>query len=192
MKNMGMVYHAKTITRREVEEKLSKVGDYVKIDFLEQCLRMQIDFDTKKFALLKLAEVYEGRKMFSDAARMMSNAAEINATYDAKMNDFMKSFNLFVKAGAFREAETSFTKALGSATELQKQRLKQTRKENYKAQASELVKRDRRSQAVEAYERLLELELDPIEKKTAQTTLLGLYEKLGKIQDFYKLKQMMG
>lgn len=188
---MGMLYKAKTITRREVEEKLKSVGDYVKMDFLSQCLKMQIDFDTKKFILLKLTEIYEARKMYSEAARMIRNAAEINTTYDGKMNDFMKSCTLFIKSGSFDEADVSFTKALGSATELQKGRLKAARKEAYKAQAKEYVAKGRRSHALDAYERILSFELTPEEKREAQSALLNIYEKLGKVKEFYALKANM-
>lgn len=176
------------VTRREVEERLKRVGDYVKMDYLSACLKKQLDFDTKKFVLLKLAEVYEQRRMFAEAAKMMRNAAEINTTYEGKMNDFVKSAELFVRAGHFDESDVSFTKALGCAKELEKARIKQTRKEWYKAQAKEYLARDRRSHAVIAYEKLLALELSLQEKKEAQTTLLSLYEKLGKVKEFYALK----
>jgi len=189
---MGMLYKSKTITRREVEEKLKTVGDYVKMDFLSSCLKMQIDFDTKKYVLLKLAEVYELRRMFSEAARMIRNAAEINTTYDGKMNDFMKSCTLFIQGGNLDEADASFGKALGCATDLQKGRIKTIRKDAVKAFAKEMMKRDKRSHAASAYEKLIGLELGPDEKREAQTTLLGLYEKLGKVKDYYNLKANMG
>lgn len=178
-------------TKRELEEKLKNVGDYVKMDILSFALKRQLDFDTKKFVLLKLAEVYEIGKMFSEAAKMMRNAAEINSTYEGKMNDFMKSCILFVKGGNFSEADVSFTKALGCATELQKAKLKSERKEAFKIQAKEYLARGRRSHAVEAYEKLLSFELSFDEKKEVQTTLLDLYEKLGKVKDFYALKANM-
>lgn len=188
---MGQLYKSRAITRREVEDKLKTIGDYVKMDFLSQCLKMQIDFDTKKFILLKSAEIYEARRMFSEAAKMMRNAAEINTTYDGKMNDFLKSCTLFIKSGNFAEADVSFTKAIGSATELQKRKIKDVRKEAYKMQAKEFIGRDKRSHAVEAYEKILTLELTPEEKREAQSVLLGLYERLGKVKDFYSLKANM-
>jgi hypothetical protein len=191
---MGMAIvrdNIKTVTRREVEEKLKSIGDYVKMDYLAQCLKKNLDFDTKKFVLLKLAEVYEMRRMFSEAARMMRNAAEINTTYEGKMNDFTKSGILFVKGGNLDEADVSFTKALGSATGLQKDRIKSTRKEALKVQAKEFLSRDKRSHAAVAYEKLLSVEMSPEEKKEVQNTLLGLYEKLGKVKDYYALKGNM-
>lgn len=191
---MGMAIvrdNTRSVTRRELEDRLSKVGDYVKLDLLASALKKQIDLDTKKFCLLKLAEIYEQRKMFSEAAKMMRGAAEINITYDGKMNDFMKSCTLFIQSGNFAEGEVSFTKALGCATELQRGRLKTQRKEAYKVQAKEYVLRDKRSHAVEAYEKMLSLDLTPDEKRDVQNILLGLYEKLGKVKDFYSMKSNM-
>jgi len=46
---------AMSLTRRDIEAKLSSVGDYVKMDFLQQCLKKNIDFDTKRFVMVKLA-----------------------------------------------------------------------------------------------------------------------------------------
>ena len=181
----------RTVTRRELEDKLKNVGDYVKLDLLSSALKKQLDFDTKKFVLLKLAVIYEERKMFAEAAKMMRNAAEINTTYEAKMSDFMKSSTLFIKGGNFADGEVSFTKALGCATDLQKARLKTARKEAYKAQAKEYVIKDKRSNALVTYEKLLSLDLTPDEKREAQTSLLGLYEKLGKVKEFYALKANM-
>lgn len=183
--------NTRAMTRRELEEKLKNVGDYVKMDLLSSALKKQIDFDTRKFVLLKLAEIYELRRMFSEAARMMKNAAEINGTYEGKMNDFMKSCVLFIKGGNFAEGDIAFTKASGCATELQRGRLKVARKEAYKVQAKEYISKDRRSHAVEAYEKILSLDLTSDEKREAQVVLLGLYEKLGKVKEFYALKANM-
>ena len=188
---MGMLYVGKSTTRREIEEKIQNVGDYVKMDVLSAALKKQIDFDTKKFVLLTLAGIYESRRMFSEAARMMRNAAEINTTYDGKMNDFMKSAELFIKGGNYADSDVSFTKALGSANESQKERIKGMRREAYKAQAKEYLAKDRRAHAIETYEKLLNLDLNPVDKAEAQNALLGLYEKLGKIKEYYALKANM-
>lgn len=188
---MGMLYNSRAISRREVEEKLKNAGDYVKMDFLSSCLKKEMDFDTKKFVLMKLAEVYELRRMYYEAAKTIRNAAEINVTFEGKLKDFMKSAELFVKSGNFDESDISFNKALGSAKEIEKVQLKQKRKEWYRAQANDYVLKDKRSHAMSAYEKLLGLELNPAEKKEVQTALLGLYEKLGKVKEFYALRANM-
>ena len=181
-----------TVSRRDIEARLASVGDYVKMDYLQACLKKQLDFDTKKFVLIKLSEIYESRKIFAEAGKMMRNAAEINATFDGKMQDFMKSVELFIRGGVFEEAEISFTKALGCSTELQKQRIKSRRKELYFMQARDFLAKDKRKHAMETFEMLLTLpELAPAERQEAQQALLKLYEKLGRIKEFYNLQHSM-
>lgn len=177
-----------TITRREVEAKLASVGDYVKMDFLQQCLRKNIDFDTKRFVMTRLSAIYETKQMFLEAGKLMRNVADINTTFDGKYNDFAKSMELYIKAGEFDEADLSFKKALACGNAKQKDALKIKIKEIYKARAAEMVKRDKRKNAMDIYERIVALPfLNPIEKKDTQAALLQLYQKLGKIREFYTL-----
>src|SRR3989344_6408784 len=112
------------LTRRDVELKLASIGDYVKMDYLQACLKKQVDFDTRKFVLTTLSGIYESKKMFLDAGKILRAGAEINVTFDAKMSDYMKSADLLIKAGAFDESDISFTKALACATDIQKANLK--------------------------------------------------------------------
>lgn len=186
-----MAFKEEALSKRNIEEKLKNVGDYVKMDFLQQCLKRQLDFDTRRFVLITLAKVYESKKMYLEAGKLTRNAADINTTYEAKMNDFLKSTELFIKAGNFDEADISTTKAFAVANDRQKVEIKIRIREAYKLQANELLKKDKRKQAMESYEKLLRLDLNPGEKKDVQKTLLELYEKLGKIQDYYSLQKMM-
>ena len=176
-------------TRRDIEEKIKNVGDYVKIDYLTSYLKMNIDFDTRKFVLNALSKLYESRKMFSEAAKLMRASADINATFDGKVNDFMKSVDLYIKAGVFDEADISFNKAIALAKQIQKNSLRVERKNFYIAYTKEAVKSDKRKHAMEGYEKILELDLNPQEREIAVKELSLLYEKLGKIREFYNLKK---
>lgn len=180
------------VNRKEIEAKLASVGDYVKMDYLQKCLKMQMDFDTRKFVLIKLAGVYESRKMYLEAARLIRISADINTTFDSKINDFVKSMELFVKGGNYSEAEISLTKALGTANERQKATIKIRAKEAYKAQAKDFLSRDKRKHALETYEKLNGMDLNPIEKKEVQDQLLFLYNKLGKVVESGTLSRSMG
>lgn len=176
-------------SRREIEGKLMKVGDYVKIDYLSSCLKMHLDFDTKKFVLTQLSSLYENKKMFLEAARLTRNSAEINTTVGAKITDFIKSAELFIKAGNFDEADVSFNKAIALASTEQKAKYKQMYKNHYKTHAMNCLKAEKRRHALKAYEKVLSLEPDANEKKDAKEKLLQLYEQLGKIHDFYALQK---
>lgn len=183
-----MAYGEVFVTKRDIETKLASVGDYVKIDFLMQCLKKNLDFDTKKFVMLKLADVYESKKMYQEAGKLVRAAADINTTFEGKTKDFMRSFNLFVKAGIFDEAEVSYSKAIASANNSQKIEIKQSKKKSIKDYAEENFKKDRRRQAMEAYELLLSIDLLPAEKQETQNKLLSLYERLGKIKEYGALR----
>lgn len=176
--------------RREIEARLNGMGEYVKIDYLSSCLKQQLDFDTRKFVLLELADVYESKRMFSDAGKIIQNAAAINTTISGKISDFVKAGNLFVRGGNFDEADSVFDKALATcANDEQRRDVKKTKRNLYKSQAEFYFTVDKRKNAMTAYEKLLSLDLDMQEKREAQEKLLLLYEKLGKIRDYYNLKK---
>lgn len=184
-----MRFKEEVLTRRDIETRLARVGDYVKMDFLQQCLKKGLDFETRRFALTTLAKIYEGRSMYLEAGKLIRIAADINTTFDAKMQDFLKSAELYIKAGSYEESDISMTKAFAVANERQKVEIKVKIKESYKKQAQDFLKKDKRKHAAEAYEKLLTLDLNPLEKKEVQKTLLELYQKLGKIRDFYALQK---
>jgi len=152
---------------------------------------MQIDFDTRRYVLTKLAAIYESRKMYLEAARLIRIAADINTTYEGKAGDFIRSADLFIKGGNFSEADISVAKALATANDKQKVAIKIKVKEAYKAQAKEFMSKDKRKHALETYEKIASMDLDPLEKKEIQQQLLFLYDKLGKIVESASLKKAM-
>ena len=177
-------------SRREIEAKLAGVGDYVKMDYLQQCLKKQIDFETKRFVMVKLSAIYESRLMFLDAAKLIKNVADINTTFEGKYNDFAKSMELFIKAGDYDEAEGSFKKALACGNERQRAALKIRLKDVYKKRAGELLAKDKRKNAMDIYERIVALPyIDANERKESQKVLMQLYQRLGKIKEFYALQK---
>ena len=181
----------KEANRREIEARLNTMGDYVKIDYLMRCLKQQLDFDSRRFCLVKLSELYEGKKMFLEAGKMLHGAAPINALDKGKINDFVKSAELFIKAGNFDLADVAFEKAMAYGNEKEKWNVKQNKIELYKNQAEDYFSKDKRNSAMLAYEKLVSLNITEEEKRTAQERLLALYGRLGKIKEFSNLKRVM-
>ncbi len=179
-------------TRRAIEEKIAAMGDYVKISYLSNSLKKSLDFDTRKFVLTTLSRLYEDRKMLNEAGKMLSFSADINTTFNGKITDFLKSTELFIKGGSYDEADMSFKKALAVANTSQKTELKKRVKDMYQVQAKEYLARDKRKNAVKAYEKLLSLDLDPQEKDAIKAKLVVLYESLGKVREFYNMRKSLG
>ena len=178
-------------SRREIEEKLKTLGNYVKIDYLLSCLKQPVDFDTRKFVLVNLGQLYKEKKMYLEAGKMMQSAAPINTTFKGMIEDYVKSGELFVKAGSFDNADIAFEKALACGNEREKFEIKQKKIDFIKAQGEVYLKNDKRNSALLTYEKLLSLNLAESERREVQTKLLGLYERLGKIREFNSLKRAM-
>lgn len=186
---MGIKVEEKT--RQAMEVKMAKMGDYVKMDYLQRALTSGIDLDTRKFVLSSLSKLYEVRGMYLEAGKMMKNAAEINVTFNAKIADYMKSVDLYIKGGNYAEADMVFALAIALAAEKEKPALKTQMKNYYLTCARTYVKADKRSLAKKSYEKLLTMDIDMMEKKQIQQELLVLYEKLGNLRDYYKLKETL-
>lgn len=177
-------------TRRDIEDKLLEMGDYVKMGYLQSCLKNPLDIETKRFVLFRLAGIYEQRRMFGDAAKLMKIASDLNPTEKGRVVDLVKASELFVKSGDFSESLFCFRKAISHSTEIEKNRVKESVKQSYKTQARILLGKGKRRNAMEVYECLLrEFDLDIQEKLNVKKELLGLYDRLGKIREFSKLKE---
>ncbi|MEK6898605.1 MAG: hypothetical protein AABW79_00735 [Nanoarchaeota archaeon] len=175
-------------TRQEIEARLGSMGDYVKIDYLQRALGTHLDFDTRKFVLTKLSAMYEDKGMLLEAGKLMKSAAEINTTFKGKIQDYMKTAELYVRGTNFQDADLMLAQALALGNEREKIEIKSNYKKFYSDLAQFNIKRDKRQIAKKAYEKYLTLDLNAIEKKEAQDQLLKLYEKLGNIRDFYRLR----
>ena len=104
----------------------------------------------------------------------------------------MRSMELFIKSDNYDEAEISLTKAVACAKESQRNILRRKRVEIYKAQAEDYVKKERWKKTMTIYERFVRLsEITSDERNKAQSELLRIYEKLGKISEYGSLKRSL-
>jgi tetratricopeptide (TPR) repeat protein len=174
----------KETNKIDIESKFRDMGDFMKMDYLLSSLKNRLDYDTKKFVLVKLSGLYELKKMFNEAAKMMISAAEINVTFQNKINDFVKASELSVRGGDYASSENSMKKALALASENQMKEIKNSVKEFYKTQARVLIENDKRKSAVELYENFLRMGLKDEWEIEVREKLLELYDKLGMIKEY--------
>ena len=178
-------------SKGEIERELEGKGDYVKMSYLQRALKSKLDFDTKKFCMLRLAGIYEARRMYLESARLIKTSADINTTYKAKIGDFMKSVQLYIRGGNYAEADLVFRQTLALGNDREKEEMKNNFKSYYMTQAKFFLSNDRRNYSRIVFEKVLSLNLSVHEKKEVQEHLLGLYGKLGMIREYYKLKKSM-
>jgi len=170
----------------EIEAKLKAYfGDMVKIEFLENCLKQLLPNDAKRFCHLKLAELYANRLMWSSAAENMELAAETAVTFKDKISFYMKEISYLIKISDFLMIDKAFKKALLCAnTNTEKETIKQTLKLQLMEQAEDYEKKNKRSNAIQLYQRLLEMPItSETEKRHLIEKLAGLNSKLGRIKE---------
>jgi tetratricopeptide (TPR) repeat protein len=180
---------SKDMTKVEIEEQLKNKGDFVKIDHLNRLLAEKgLPIDKRKFVSAKLAEIYEAKGMFSHAAKIYSNIAIASVTFSDKIKNHMKEAELYIKGGQFEFVDDAIKKAIGEATGIERENILTNIKAFYRKQGEVYEKEKRRSQAVKLYEKLLQMNLSVGERQEVKTRLIDLYEKTGKIREYFALK----
>ncbi|VVB82667.1 Uncharacterised protein [uncultured archaeon] len=180
------------MTKSEIERELSGKGDYVQIDNITRFLKENLVMDTRRFLYTKLADIYERRRMFIEAADIYGKLSEIALTPTEKLNCYVKETEDYIKSGYFDKADAAIRKIIGEAKISDRNRIMLSVKEVYKNQAQEYEKERRRNHAVKAYEKLLTLDLSDSEKQEINRKLLGLYKELGMIEPFMAMRKKIG
>ena len=178
-------------SKAEVEKKLSSMGDYVRIDYLDRILRRDTPLEIKNFAYEKLSALYEDKGMFAESARNMNALADSSITFREKIQRYVKTAELFIKAGMDNEAEKAFSKALACGSSKEKEEIKGKLKEFYFNQAQFYERGRKSNRALAIYEKILRMKITDIEIKEVKKKMLPLYDKLGKIQEYFRVKKQL-
>ena len=109
----------------------------------------------------------------------MKAAGEINTSVAAKISDFVKAVELYIRGGDFDSADAMKKKAVAIAPLEKQTEIERMVREYYKIQAKVFVDGSKRRQAAGFYEKLLMMNLDSSEKREVQEELLKIYEGLG-------------
>lgn len=177
-------------TKEDIEEKSKKMSDFLKMEYFESCLKQnhEASFEIRKYVNTQLANLYEKRSMFLEAAKNMNSLADIATTFNEKRLAFIRAIELYIKAGTYDRADDTFKKAMACANVVEKEDIKQQVKIWYKQQAESFEKLQKNGNALKAYEKLYTLDLVEAEKQETKQKLLALYNRLGKIREFNAIK----
>lgn len=177
------------MTKKEIEEFISKKGDFVAIDHLSRFLSQKnIPLEKKRFCYAKLAELYEKKGMHKEVAKMYHNLSESSIVFSEKIKFHIKEAESYIKAGDFRSSEEAVKKAMVEANVSQRAEIFVQMKECYKRQAEICEKSLKRSQAVRIYEKILEMKISQSEREEIKKKLMNLYEKLGRLREYFSIK----
>ena len=177
--------------KHEIEAEIGNKGEFIQINELVELLKEELPLDIKKFVIQKLAFIYESRKMFNDCAVMYELLSKNSIAFSEQIKQLMKAVKFYIKAGIFDKAEYSMKKALAEANSMEKEDIYFTVKDLYKKQAEEYEDELKRAHAARIYEKILEMNILDSERLEIKERLIDLYEKLGRLQEYYKIKRSL-
>ncbi len=180
------------MSKSDIEKEIEGKGDFVQIAYLTEILEKKVPIDVRKFICFKLAEIYEKKGMFDYAAKMFDNIALVSIAFSEKIKHYIKESELYIKAGVFEKADEAMKKAMNQANAVEKQDIHFVVKNFYKRQAEVYEKEMKRNNALRIYEKLLETNITDLEKQEIKKKVLDLYEKLGKLKEYFILKKSIG
>jgi tetratricopeptide (TPR) repeat protein len=178
------------LSKSDVETQIAGKGEFVQIDMLNTLLHQKLHRDTKKFIYMKLIDIYDKRHMYNDAAKMYEGLASICIAFSEQIKNYLKATEYYIRAGFFDKADYSMRKALNEANSVERNEINFTVKDFYKKLAEDYEIELKRNSAARIYEKLLEMGITDEERKEIKEKLMELYEKLGKLKEFYAMKKM--
>ncbi len=177
------------LSKSDIEEQIEGKGEYIQIDHLNKLLEQKLHRDTKKFVYLKLIEIYNKKHMLNDVAKMYEGFAGICIAFSEQIKNYLKATEYYIRAGFFDKADYSMRRALNDANAVERNEINFAVKDFYKRLAENYERELKRNNATKIYEKLLEMGITDEERKEIKERLMELYEKLGKLKEFYALKR---
>ena len=181
---------SKDMAKSEVEAFLKGKGDFVQIDHLSRMVKEKdLATDKKRFLYQKLAELYDKKNMFIEAAKMYNNISILSTTFKEKTDAHVRECEFYIKGGDLIMMDEALKKALGEAHQREKEGIFSAVKDFCKRQAEVYAKERRRANAIKLYEKLLQMRLSESERQEVKTKLMALYEQTGKIKEYLTIKE---
>jgi hypothetical protein len=173
----------KGMSKSDIERELTGKGDFVQIDYLNRFIAQKPPLHEKKFAFMKLIEIYQSKGMFNDVAKIYNNLVLLALSPQERTDYLIKETKADIQGGRFDEADAVMRRAMDEVTIVRKADIYEDIKKFYKQQAEEHEKENKRNHAIKFYEKLLSMKITDSERNEVKGKLLGLYDQLGKFKE---------
>jgi len=192
------------MVKRTVEEKQNPTEDDIRTrvkelsvpmlqsEYLENLLkRIAIQPSIKVFVSKNLSDLYIRRGLWGSAAKVLENAADAATVFNEKKTLYMSVGSLYIKAMDYLLADDAFRKAVDAASIGERARLTADIRGIFLREAEALDKDGKIAKAVKLYERILRTATAIEEKRKVMTSLMNLYEKLARVNDFMSMRESL-
>lgn len=178
----------KDMHKQDIDNFLEGKGDFVKIDHLTRYIKFMPPIEMRKYAYLKLAEVFTKKEMFVDAAGAFRNAAVNSVAFREKQENYLNEAKAYISGGKFDESDKALKRAMDEGNQKEKDRLYSEILEYYRNEVKNLKARGKHGHIVKVYEKMIRMKFPEGEKEEIKGELLNLYEKLGKVKEYKTLR----
>ncbi|MFH1823562.1 MAG: hypothetical protein ABH817_02515 [archaeon] len=174
-------------TPNKILEEVSRFNsDEVRLEYLERLNQENLDEENKKFVFKLISEIYIKKKWWNNAAQAYSRIAELEKTFDGKMNAYLTTAKIYIKAEKYMYAFDTFQKALVLASNKQKPEVLAVRTSAFLNHAQELEKERQLTKAIKAYHKVLETDTD--NEYLIKDKIADLYDKIGNPQEANRIR----
>jgi len=179
----------KNMHKQDVEKFLEGKGDYIQVDHLERYLKLMPPIEMRKFAYLKLAQIYLNKEMYSSAAEAFKNAAVNSVIFREKQENFLNEAKAYVSEGKIDESDKALKKALDEGNKQEKEALYSEFLKFFRSEIEKREKQNKPGHLIKLYEIFLRLKVEEPEKEETKEKLLKVYDKLGKVKEARILRE---
>ena len=173
----------KGMSKSEIEKELKGKGDFIQIDYLNRFIAQKPPLHEKKFAFMKLIEIYQSKGMINDVAKIYSNLSTLALSPQERGDYLIKETKAHIQGGRFDEADAVMRRAMEEVPIVKKTEIYEDIKRFYHQLAEQYERESRRNHAVKIYEKILGMKISEQEKGEIKSKLLALYDQLGKFRE---------
>lgn len=180
----------KDMHKEDIEQALEGKGDFTQIDYLNRYLKLNPPIEMRKFANLKLAEIYMKKEMFTDAGIAYRNAAINSIPFREKRRFYVEEAKAEILGLKFEKADKAMNRAFDeeASTNDRRQIFDEITK-FYKEFGDKLLRQGKPGRAVKIYEKLYRMKIPDADRDMVKMKLTELYEKLGMRKELGFLRQ---
>jgi tetratricopeptide (TPR) repeat protein len=177
-------------TKKEIESRANTMSDFLRMEYLENCIKKINDIEGLRYCYSELARLYEDRKMYPEALKYLSKFKEMCILQKERIECVKKEVELLIKAGFYERADGAFKEGIKELNESDRFELKRKIIEMYKQEALKLERFSRISGALKIYEKLTHY-LTDAEKIEVKKKMLNAYKRLGHVRESLELERSL-
>lgn len=174
--------------RGEIEVRASKMSDFLRMEYLEDCSKKFSDIEILRYCYAELSKLYEKNIMYPESIKYIEKFQEVCISPREKIQAYIREIELLIKGGFYERVNFAYNKLLEISNPKEIFEIENKIIAMYKAEAEKFEKTNKNALALRAYERLVKAVGGP-EKTEMKKKVLIFYKKLGKVRESLELER---